>query len=288
MKKSIVILLTGLGIICTGPKAGANEFKEHMTREFTLASDASTATLFIYNITGQIKVVGYSGNKVVLDMDKTITADDDKTLETGKKEFKLGFDQKPDTIMAYIAEPYDSRPHRRWQYNDDRPDIEYQYKVDYTVKVPFGMNLHISTVNDGNISVNEVSGSLHVSNVNGEISITNAKGTTFAHTVNGDVTVNYLSNPTEECSYYTVNGTIRVTFQPDLSADLQFKSMHGDFYTDFPFAERLPASVKKTLDKNGDATVYKLNTVTAIRLGKGGKTLKFETLNGDVYIKKQS
>ena len=72
-------------------------------------------------------------------------------------------------------------------YNDDREEIEYNYNVDFTVKVPFGMNLHISTVNDGIITVNNVSGSLHVNNVNEEISIKNAKGTTFAHTVNGDV-----------------------------------------------------------------------------------------------------
>jgi DUF4097 and DUF4098 domain-containing protein YvlB len=190
--------------------------------------------------------------------------------------------------MVYIAEPYDSRPHRNWQNNDDRSEIEYQYSVDFTVKVPFGMNLHISTVNDGIISVNNVSGTLHVNNVNEEITIKNAKGTTFAHTVNGDVSVNYITNPPDESSYYTINGNIRVTYQPDLSADLHFKSMNGDFYTDFPEVQLLPASVTKVKEKKGDGFVYKLNTTTAVRMGKGGKTFKFETLNGNVYIKKQS
>lgn len=288
MKKAIVTLLMGVGIICAIPRANAREFKEHMSREFTLSGDAARNTLFIYNISGFIKVEGYSGNKVLLEMDKTITADDDKTLETGKKEFRLAFDQRTDTIMAYIAEPYDSRPHRNWHYNDDRPEIEYQYNVDFTVKVPFGMNLHISTVNDGIISVNNVSGTLHVNNVNAEISIKNAKGTTFAHTVNGDVCVNYLTNPPEASSYYTINGDIRISYQPGLSADLQFKSMHGDFFTDFPEAELLPSTVTKVEDKHGESIVYKLNTVTAVRIGKGGKAFKFETLNGNVYIKKQS
>ena len=159
MKKAIVTLLMGLGIICAIPKANAREFKEHISKEFTL----------------------------LLEMDKTITADDEKTLETGKKELRLAFDEKADTIMAYIAEPYDSRPHRNWQYNDDRSETGYSFNVDFTMKVPFGMNLHISTVNDGIISINNVSGVLHVNNVNEEISIKNAKGTTFAHTVNGDV-----------------------------------------------------------------------------------------------------
>jgi hypothetical protein len=278
----------GMGILCTMPEANAREFKEHISREFTVSNDASRGILYIYNISGFIKVEGYAGNKVLLEMDKTISADDDKTLETGRKEFRLAFDQKSDTIMAYIAEPYDSRPHRNWHYNDDRREIDYDYNVEFTVKVPYGMNLHISTVNDGIITVNNVIGTLHVSNVNEKISIKNAKGTTYAHTVNGDVTVNYLTNPPEASSYYTINGNIRVDYQPGLSADLTFKSMHGDLYTDFPDAELLPASVTKVQEKKGGGVTYKLNTITSVRFGQGGKVFKFETLNGNVYIKKQS
>jgi DUF4097 and DUF4098 domain-containing protein YvlB len=288
MKKAIVTLFIGMGIICTVPKANAREFKEHISKEFIFTGDVSQSTLFIYNISGFIKVEGYQGNKILIEMDKTITADDDKTLEAGKKEFRLAFDERTDTIMAYIAEPYDSRPHRHWQYNDDRREIDYNYNVDFTVKVPFGMNLHISTVNDGIISVNNVSGTLNINNVNEEISVKNAKGTTFAHTVNGDVSVNYLNNPPEESSYYTINGNIRVSYQPGLSADLQFKSMNGEFYTDFQEVERLPARVTKVQEKKGDGIVYKLNAITSVRFGKGGKVFKFETLNGNVYIKKQS
>jgi hypothetical protein len=288
MKKAIVILLTGLGIICSVPTATAREFKEHVSKEFTLSGDAARSILFIYNVSGSIKVEGYPGNKVLLEMDKTITADEDKDLETGKKEFRLAFEENNDTIMAYIAEPYDSRPHRHWQYNDDRREIGYNFNVDFTVKVPFGLNLHISTVNEGIISVNNVSGQLDVNNVNDQITIKNARGTTYAHTVNGDVTVNYLANPPEASSYSTINGNINVSYQPDLSADLQFKSMNGDFYTDFHGVELLPASVTKEKEKKGEGIVYKLNATTAVRFGKGGKIFKFETLNGNVYIKKQS
>ena len=288
MKKNIVILLTGIGILCSLPKANAREFTEHMNKEFTITGNVSGSMLFIYNLSGFIKVEGYQGNKILLEMDKTISADNDKDLETGKKEFRLAFEQKNDTVMAYIAEPYDSRPHRNWQYNDDRHEIDYNYNVDFIVKVPVGMNLHISTVNDGIITVNNVSGTLHVSNVNEEIAIKNAKGTTYAHTINGDVTVNYLTNPPEESSYYTINGNIRVSYQPGFSADLQFKSMNGDFFTDFPDIEKLPAAVTKEKANKEAGTVYRINAVTFVRFGKGGKTFKFETLNGNVYIKKQS
>lgn len=288
MKKIIVTLLTGMGILCTGIIANAQEFKEKTEKEFALSGDISKCMLTIYNVSGFIKVEGYSGTKIIMEIDKTINADNNKNLETGKKEFSLGFSQKSDTIIAYIASPFDSRPHRNWQYRNDSREIEYDYNVDFTVKVPYGINLHISTVNNGIITVNNVTGNLHVNNVNEEISIRNAQGTTIAHTVNGDVTVNYISNPPEESSYYTINGNIRVSYKSDLSADLQFKSMNGDFYTDFPEIVLLPATTKKIQNKKGEGTVYKLNAITSVRFGKGGKIFKFETLNGNIYIKKQS
>lgn len=288
MKKELVSLVMGMVLVCPAPNAGAQEFKEHISKEFSLLTGAAKTTLYVYNLDGFIKVEGYSGNKILLEMDKTISADDEKTLEMGKKEFKLGFEQNADSITAYIAEPFDSRPHCNRHYHNDCCEIDYHYHVDFTLKVPFDLNVNLSTVNDGIITVDNVSGDLHVNNVNAEISIINAKGTTYAHTVNGDVSVNYLSNPPGQSSYYTINGNIRVSYQPDLSADLQFKSMQGDFYTDFPEAELLPATVTKKQENKDGGIVYKLNTYTAVRFGKGGKTFKFETLNGNVYIKKQS
>ena len=287
MKQLIVTLLLGIGSLCIIPKVNANEFKDHMSKEFTVSANSSNSILFIYNICGFIKVEGYAGNKVLLEMDETISADNEKTIETGKKEFGLAFEQKSDTIMAYIASPYDSRPRKTWQHDEDNRDIEYSYKVNFTVKVPFGSSLHISTVNDGDISVDNVYGSLHISNVNEGIQVKNAKGTTYAHTVNGDVSVNYLSNPSDASSYNTINGDIKVSYHSDFSADLTFKSMHGDFFTDFPDVKLLPVSATKVQDKKGVETVYKLNTITMFRFGNGGKIFKFETLNGNVYIKKQ-
>lgn len=288
MKRIIITLIVGAGILFGVPACYAKEFREHVSKEFTVSAVTSQETLAVYNIFGFIKVEGYAGNKIVLEMDKTISADTDKDLEAGKREFKLGFEQKSDTVMAYIAEPYDSRPRRGWQRNENHREVEYNCKVDFTVKVPYGTNLNISTVNDGAIVVENVSGSLKINNVNAGITVKNAKGTTQAHTVNGDISVNYLTNPKEASSYKTINGEIRITYQPGFSADLTFKSMHGDFFTDFSDAKLLPVAATKIEKKNGHDSVFKLEKTTTVRFGKGGSVFKFETLNGDVYIKKQS
>ncbi|WP_431212698.1 hypothetical protein ACQ86N_44670 [Puia sp. P3] len=46
----------------------------------------------------------------MIEIDEVIHASTQEQLETGKKEFKLGFDQKNDSIIVYTAEPYDTRP----------------------------------------------------------------------------------------------------------------------------------------------------------------------------------
>lgn len=289
MKPLLIPVLAGLVLACAQTPATAQEFKEHVRKEFTV-SKASGGLLAIYNINGFIKVEGYAGDKVILEVDKVITAKNNQDLEIGKKEFQLGFDQKGDSIIAYIAEPFDSRPRRNRHnnnWNNDR-DVDYDFTLDFTVKVPNHMNLVVSTVNHGDVLVKDVNGTLRARNVNGAIALNNIKGTTDAHTINGNVDVDYVANPPENSSYYTLNGNIRVTYPTNLSADLQFKTFQGSFYTDFPNAESLPMPATKTEQKNGNGTVYKLNKNTAIRIGNGGKTFKFETFNGNIYIKKQS
>jgi hypothetical protein len=266
----------------------AQEYNQHISKEFTLLKEATATTLAIYNVDGFIKVEGYSGNKVLLEIDETLSADDNASLEGGKKEFRLNFDQSSDTLTAYIQEPYDSRPHRYRSWGNDRREIDYRYHLDFTVKVPFNMNLDISTVNDGIVTVTNVGGILNIGNVNDAITIKNAKSKTSAHTVNGNVEVNYVSVPAEPSSYSTINGEIKISYPGTFSADLEFKSMNGEFFTDFPDAQILPASAVLNVAHRGKGTVYKLNKSTTVRVGAGGQKFKFETLNGNIYIKKQS
>jgi hypothetical protein len=266
------------------------ESKEHISKQFSLQKSTG-AILAIYNLAGSIKVEGYAGDKVMIEMDKTIAAKTKDILEQAKKEVKLEFEQIGDSIVAYMSEPWDTRPHdwSSWDNNHDRNrHIDYNCDVQYIVKVPFNMSLNVSTVNNGEVVVKDVAGKLNVGNVNGGIEIINAKGTTHAHTVNGDLTVNYLTNPSEASSFYTLNGKLTATFQANLSADMEFKTMNGAFYTDFPDVEVLPQKVNITKDNKSQGTLYRINKNSDVRIGSGGKLFKFETLNGNIYIQKQS
>lgn len=287
MKKFVIPVLAGLGLVC-GFITADQEYSETVKREFTLQKDGSETMLVIWNVFGSIKVEGYTGDKVLCTVKKTISGDSQEDIEKGKTEVKLEFDQNADSIIAYTSEPFDSRPGRKDNIRNNR-NIDYEYRLDFTIKVPSDMHLDISTVLSGDIEIKNVEGSLDAGHVNGAISMENIKGITTANTVNGDININYSSNPPGESTYHTINGNIRVYYMPDLSADMEFKSMMGEFYTDFPEAKLLPPGVKKS--QSGDenkGTLYKIEKVTNIRFGNGGMLFRFETLNGNVYIKKQS
>lgn len=289
MKLFIIPLLAGVVLSCTHATAQKQEFNEKISKEYMLKKNAASSTLAIYNLNGDIQVEGYSGDKVVIEVDKTISGKTPEILEQGKAEFKLMFEQNEDSVIVYILEPYDTRPNRNWRNYNDKRRIEYRYHLNFKVKVPYAMSLHASTVNGGDVTVKDVGGTLHVFNVNGAITLTNAKGATEVRTVNGNVTANYTAIPPGKSDYKTLNGDIRITYPTSLSADCEFKTFQGEFYTDFENVESLPVKVVKNQDQRGDkTTIYKLNTETSVRIGNGGKTFRFETFNGNIYLKKQS
>ncbi|SDL51152.1 hypothetical protein SAMN05421823_106212 [Catalinimonas alkaloidigena] len=292
MNPQAIPFLAGLALLCHSatPQAPSTPpaWEKTITHTFTPTGAADRTTLAIYNINGFIRVEGYAGTEVQLEVHQVLTADDQATLDQGKQEFRLAFDQVGDTLMAYIAEPFDTRPQRnRWNQDNNRR-IHYDFTLDFTVKVPYALNLDVATVNRGDVEVKDVTGALHVNNVNGAITLANAKGATDARTINGNVEAHYLTPPPAASSYYTLNGDIKVNYPKSLSADLKFKSFQGDFYTDFPKVQRLPAEVTRNQQKEGDGTVYRVSQDTAVRIGKGGQTLHFETFNGNVYVQQQT
>lgn len=285
MKKLIIPILSGAVLSCTNAPAQDPKFTETIKKEFVVSP---SNVLAVYNIDGFIKVEGYEGNKVLIEVDKTISGKTNEIVEEGKQEFKLEFEQKADSLITYIAEPFDSRPNRnrdRWN-KDEYRKVQYRYNLNYTIKVPKSMNLVISTINNGDIMITDVSGFMKVNNINGKITVKNAQKANEIRTINGDVNINYTALPPENAQYYTLNGNLNIVYPTNFSADCEFKTFQGDFYTDFEDVEKLPARVTKTVSETDKGTTHKLSKGSIIRIGSGGKNLKFETFNGNIYIKK--
>jgi len=179
-----------------------------------------------------------------------------------------------------------------WGYNwsdcngrNGNCDPAYDYTMHFTVKVPSSVNLLLSTINDGDVTVANTKGAMRVDNVNGSIKLTNISREASASTINGDVDVEYSRNPEKECRFYSLNGDINAWFQKGLAANLSFDSFNGDFYTNVDHLETLPAVVEKEQRDNG--IKYKVNG-NRFKVGNGGVFLDFETFNGNVYLKEKA
>ena len=74
-----------------------------------------------------------------------------------------------------------------------------------------------------------------------------------------------------------------MTFPANLSAELAFHTMQGDVFTDFD-VESLsdPPEVRRDRGRY----VMNMNRTSAFRVGAGGERHSFNTLNGDIFVRK--
>jgi DUF4097 and DUF4098 domain-containing protein YvlB len=268
--------------------AVAQEDKENIVKEFSFPNSGPSNVLYIENINGSVAVEGYNGNKVIVEVEKTLKARNQEDLDKAKREVKLGVEQSGDSITLFIDNPYVYRRRNgRIHYDFDNDwNQDYTYVFNYKVKVPQQTTLAVFTVNKGNISVVNTQGRVQASNVNGSITLQQITGETKAHTVNGDIKATYITTPPRSSNYKTLNGNIEISYPENLSADLKFKTTNGEAYTDFAVAENLPVKMQKTDNTKSKGTTYKLEGNSGVRIGKGGPEHSFEVFNGDITVKK--
>ncbi|MCP5053527.1 MAG: hypothetical protein GY940_40550 [bacterium] len=303
MKPIIVIILTIMLTAFFTGTLNAGEFtvkkSETIEKNLSFPGGALSRALEIDNIFGAIHLEGYSGSTVKLSAVKTIKAHSREKLETARKEVKLDISNQGNKVIIYVDGPFrdkDNKNHVNW----NSTKRGYIVKYDFTLKVPVKTDIKLKTVNSGDIKVSgvvgkctlsnvnekirvhDLTGDFQVTTVNGPIRMDRITGSGNAHTVNGKVTVNFVKNPATDCSFHTINGKLDIDFRPGLSANFKLKTFNGKIYSDFP-ATYLPASPGKGSRQDGKY-VYKSRRHQAVRIGKGGPTIKMDTLNGSIYI----
>lgn len=293
--KSILISLT----FCIQSVAFAQTFTEKINKELSFEKKGDN-TLMVANINGSIKVTGYDGDKVLIEVTRTVKAKTEERLEKGKSEIQLGIMDLADTLILFTEGLCNrfgrvgkngnwNHTSKGWgyQWNQDQKGCKevYDYTLDFVMRVPRTVNLIISTVNNGDLDVQNMLGSVKTNNVNGSIRLEGMQRETFAHTINGNVDITYTKNPEKPCRYYTLNGDINAWFQKDLAANLSFESFNGDFFTNVARLESLPVEVEKKQTDKG--IKYKVNG-NRYKIGNGGVQLDFETFNGNVYLKEKT
>lgn len=261
----------------------AQQHKETIKKEINFP-ESEDAVLIVENIFGDIEVQGYSGDKVILTIESEFNADTKEELEQAMKNVFLSFEIRDDTVDVFLDGICGCHRNNNRNYNWDQCDFNFRY--DFKVRVPTRANINVSTVNDGEVRVESISGEVVARNVNGGITENNISGPTNVHTVNGDVEVRHARNPSKKSKYYSLNGDVNIFYDSSLSAEMHFKSFQGDMFTDFAISEWLAPALTLNSSKNKSGTSYRIESKTAVKVGKGGVILEFETFNGDVYVRK--
>ena len=301
MKKQI---LAGLVMVMAMPVWGQMS-SEKISRELQFERKGANNTIMIFNINGSVKVEGYNGDKVMIEVEKRITAKSEERLAEGKAEIQLGVLDRADTLLVFVkgvcsefGKQSTNKKGRNWQgkfrgwgynWNDWRGsqndcEKKYDYAMYFTIKVPSGVSVFASTVNGGDVEVSSVSGYVLADNVNGSIRLKNISGATSACTINGSVDLDYSGNPAGDSKYYTLNGDINANFQKGLAAQLTFRSFNGEFYSSVD--DITPMAVRVEKYEKGEGIHYKVNG-NRYKVRQGGPLLDFETFNGDVYLKEK-
>ena len=276
---SLMLLASGFAAVCL---AHSNwPVGEEETIEKTLTLSGQPMRLVVDNLDGYVHVTGTSGSQVHVVAHKVIRAETQADLNQAKSEVKLEMKQQPGLVEIDYTAPWRCNSNCNGCCEHQKHFYEVTYDID--VQAPRDARTVISTVS-GQLQMQHLGGDFEVRGVNGGIRMTDIAGSGDATTVNGAIDIQFARNPTRACNFKSVNGALDAKFQPGLSADLLFKTFNGEIYTDFDVT-RLP--VTADAERKDGMFVYRSNRRAAVRAGRGGPELNFETLNGSIRLHEQ-
>ncbi|MGB5400177.1 MAG: hypothetical protein WBO71_08175 [Thermoanaerobaculia bacterium] len=265
--------------------SSAEKLSDSRTLNRSIALERSgPQRVIVDNVWGSITVEGYEGETVEMTAVETVRARTAERMDQARREVELQVNKQDGEVEFYVDGPF--RCHDRteqgncWNNWRDRYEVIY----DFRVRVPHDTDIELRTVNHGDIEVSGVRGDFVVNNVNGSVELSGLAGSGEATTVNGPVVASFVSNPKKNSHFETINGKIDVSFQPGLSADLEMVARWGELWSEYK-VEALP-SPPPTKRTEGGRTVIELQRGSRVRVDGGGPTHSFETLNGNIYVRK--
>ncbi|MGA2273499.1 MAG: DUF4097 family beta strand repeat-containing protein [Bryobacteraceae bacterium] len=155
-----------------------------------------------------------------------------------------------------------------------------------TITVPADMSVDLHTLN-GNLSVDGLRGEVDADTLSGRTELAGISGTVVAHSLNGPIhVVMDRVDPSKPLSFSSLNGSIDVALPADVKANVKFKTMSAEIYSDFEIALGGLASAG---NGNSGGLRFRLrfdNNFEGVING-GGVAVSFHTLHGTIYLRKK-
>ena len=156
----------------------------------------------------------YNGKTIEVEMLKEIRSRNAEDIRQGMEDIQVNVNEGEDYAKIIILPPNQIIREKEdplncsWDWNRGVRRLGYSYSVDYKIKVPEGISVKVSTVNNGDVSVTNVGGDLYAGNVDGSVYLEGVSDNVKAKTVNGNLNVSMNKMPTDFASFDTVNGDI--------------------------------------------------------------------------------
>jgi hypothetical protein len=158
--------------------------------------------------------------------------------------------------------------------------------ITFEIEAPARTNLRLSTVNGGEILVENIDGDLDVSNTNGGITLNSVAGSVNAGTTNGNVRATMTRVAPEKAMAFTsLNGRVDVTLPPATKANLRLRSDRGDVYSDFE-VQLAPSAAMVQDDRGSNGYRISRNRSLVGAINGGGPEFELRTFNSNVYVRK--
>ncbi len=291
MRTSYRLMLLGLLLLIGAAALGLAQDAKVDRAVVPLTTPGKPALIKAGVLTGGITVKGYEGKDVIVEArirEEKLDKEDEEEAEPAEDEEDK---EQADKSKGMKLIPMAGTGLEVEEENNVVSISSESWKnaVDMVIQVPSVSNLELSTTNDGDIVVENVSGTIEVNNVNGSNTLKHVSGNVVAQTVNGEILVTMSRvTPDRPMSFSTMNGDIDVTLPADVKAWVRLKSQQGDIYSDFDVTLK-PAPQKPAEEAVKSAKgKYRISFDRFMTgaVNGGGPEFTFNTFNGDIYIRK--
>jgi DUF4097 and DUF4098 domain-containing protein YvlB len=245
--------------------------QEQQSRDFRWeGSVAPGKWVNLKNINGDVEVMPATGDRVEVTAIKRGRRGDPEEVRIEVKRY--GTNDENVSICAIWGDATCDENGYRSQRRRNRDHDDNDVEVEFTVRLPRGVNIELGTVN-GSVDVRGVTGEVNASSVNGGVDAVSDGGPVTASTVNGSIRASMRTLGSGDLEFSTVNGSITVELPERIDADLRMTTVNGTLSSrDFPLTV-----TGRFNPQNMRATI-----------GKGGTRLSFSTVNGNVELRKRA
>ena len=221
-------------------------------------------------MSARIEVIGENRDDAVFEV----------TIQEGERKIVTPSGTKSLTSAGYAIE-IDERDNHISLDTDWRNN-----KVSIIARIPQNADLELSTVDDGEIIVTNITGDLELGNVNGPITATGISGSIIAESVNDAIDLTFVAiDDVNASSLETVNGQLTVRLPANAGAQIHLDTSQGEIISDFE-VDVQPSTPTVTRNDDNDGSEVRIESVIIANINGGGPIIRMNSLNGDIHILK--